>query len=472
MDAIIQGVTQSAISQKLSETEHNAKRFINDLSDNAPYRSFSKEEVTSYMGQLDAPTAQLRFRVPRHGYLNRMYLKVRVYMTAPPNSPTVDPTDDGAKPRGPEFFGGFFQSASLCIGGKCLETLFPENILFEAYKSNGPAAERVLYDMKGVHKFNSEAELGDLGFDVPRAPTGIPEQSYANFLIPLNFSLLAFHKDALDTKFLQQIDVVFNKQAIPLTQGSGSYTRASLVCKYHELHPHFKNQVRNANFSRDTSTLITNDALRLHAVPEVTQIPSTATFPAFGRYDFPIQIDAYVTDILISFRKVNPIDPDLFTSFMQPSPSKTGFLRFVLKAQGRVLLDRQHWEMDATPLNTSGHDIQDTSIAHNSRKFYGLSSDTQLKFVHDDINFPKGVLPLAGRYGNVLYRIPLALFSTDEFLSGGLNFNTLTDVRLIVEGDGLTPAVSTLDYLGLEPVVVFRHKTLTRVDGKTGAVAV
>jgi hypothetical protein len=71
-----------------------------------------------------------------------------------------------------------------------------------------------------------------------------------------------------------------------------------------------------------------------------------------------------------------------------------------------------------------------------------------------------------------MYRIPLTMFGTDEFLNGGLDMKSLKNVELIIEGQGLIfPETLTVDHNGLTPQIVIRHKTLTRIDGKTGMVS-
>jgi len=478
MDTVLQGLTQSGLVQKLSETDNHIKRFTYDTPDNAPYRSTSKEEIKSYMGDVDDVNSTVYFKIPRRGYLNRMYLKLRVLVTDGPQTTFVDPQNNGAfvKPLGPEFFSSFFDWADISIGGKVIERLYAESVLFDACKMTGPAAENALYWMKGSQR-SRELESDYFGVDAfETGPTHI--MPYIDLLVPLNFSIFNFHKDSLDTNFLQNIEVIFKKREFRLNQATG-YTRATLVCKYHEVHNHFRTQIRNANFERETSSLITTNSVKLLSVPEITQVAAVTSvpqaagdFPAYGRYEYSVQMDAFVTDILVSFRKTKVLAPLQHQAEMHPSPSDEGFVRFILKAHGHVILDKQHWELDSTIMNTSSLDVPDEAVTVNAKKFYGISNREETEFVEDDINLPHGTVTEGHRYGSVLYRIPLGLFSSDEFLSGGLNFGTLTDIRLVIEGEGLRPFSSQKDYKGLEPVIVLRTKTITRIDGKTGSVAV
>lgn len=475
MDTVLQGLTQSPLVQKLSDFEHHAKRFTYDMPDNAPYRSFHKEEVKSYMGDKDKADSDLYFKIPRRGYLNRMYLKVQMVHAFPPLSGFVDPDnpdDFNFKPMGPEFFASWLQNVKISIGGKTIETLHAQTILFEVFKNIGSSKDSILHDMRGRYSNTPHDDLGDEGFDYYRPTPGIYLPNYVTFLIPLPFSLFNFHKDALDTNFLQPIEVVLKKQILRAGQHSTDYTRVSLVCKYHTFHNHFRNQIRNANFEREATSIITSNSHMLHAIPTITQVPAVpAVFSAFGRYQYSVQLDEFVSDILISFRKTNVDDYDNYTGEMQPVPSTSGFVRFILKAHDQIIFDKHHWEMDSIDLNASSNDIQDRCMTADSMTYYGLPWDKN-SFIKDSICLPRGLLSQHGGVANVLYRIPLSLFSTDEFLSGGLNFGTLADVQLIIEGEPLLPEGTVFDRRGMEPQIIFRTKNMTRIDSKTGSVAV
>ena len=129
MDTTIQSLTQSAIIQSLGvNQEHSVKRFTHDIHDNAPYRSFSKSTTTPYVGS-DRAESTLRFRVERKGYLNKIALRAVVHY-----SHASDKTFKTGKAPGPEFFASFFTSASIYIGGNLIETLYPESILFKAWR--------------------------------------------------------------------------------------------------------------------------------------------------------------------------------------------------------------------------------------------------------------------------------------------------------------------------------------------------
>lgn len=632
MDYCIQSQLQSPLIQKLSEVPNNLKRFTGDIPDNAPFRSLEKAVVSPFMGDMDNPDATLNFRVPRLGYLNRMWLKVRLYMPQTPLRTHVDPdaiTEE--KPRGAEFFASFFESATLLVGGRVLETLFPENILYEVYKHTGPGADAVLYGLKGMHSDYSEDEMGELGFDayVDGGAANLPK--YANFMIPLNFSVCNFHKDALDTGFLQDIQIEFKKHAIRGMQHgeTGSYTRVSLVCKYHNFHPHFKNQVRNANFQKEPSTLITNQNINFKQTPEIEEIPEViglgpinkvsyqsateaeyrvslvndddletgsrirmwhhiplsgeSVFPllegdftvikdgskwllqdtnfvpnqypvkqifssetyvpgavhfayfqdsgnpletgdtitlqnwysgtnangtwtvtkhsasqytldgsvhgtyeqpdwkwqeiliseeAKSTYTYSLDLDKFVTDILITFRKKDVTTPNAFVGDVQPTPSSKGSARFILKANDRVLYDKQHYEMGLHGMSGYSTDVQDMTRTDQNKRFFGLGDSPHTEFIRGQPHLPVEYGMSSHRNGDVMYRIPLSYISTDEFQSGGLDLTSLVNVKLIIEAEGLQSELTASDRKGLEPSIVLRCRSITRVDGRTGAMYV
>jgi hypothetical protein len=488
MDITIQSLTQSSIVQKLSEQEHAVKRFVHDLEDNAPYRSHSKIETPPYSGDSNKPDSTLRFRVDRRGYLNRLYIKARLFFTEQPNETGAlsNGTLPDAKPLGPEFFASWFTSASISIGGKIIETLYPENILFKAYQLKNPVAENVFRGLKGIMTDYSDVEAGEGSFDLNQ-DTGVDHPQYGNFMIPLDFSCMQFHKDALDTNFVAPIEIILRKRAVRAWQTitpAGAYTRCNLVCKYHNVHNHWRTQIRNTNFSKTTTSLITNDSYLLldsglyEAVAAVPQqvSPYIPGHDSFGRRTYKLDhLDFFATDILITFRKNDATNLDDFFGDVVRVPGPTGFVRFKLIANNRVIFEKNHWEMMRQHVNKSNLVIQDANEFAYGTKLLGQEREDDIGWAVDSIDLP----PIMQTNNNngfsfaaSLYRIPLSLFSSDEFQSGGLYLNSLTNVRLVIEGQPLILPGSTNDHRGMTPQVVVKHKKITRVDTKTGTFSV
>jgi hypothetical protein len=480
MDTVIQSLSQSAIVQKLSDTENNVKRFTHDIPDNAPYRSFDKSEVQAYTGNRTDPDATLRFKIPRRGYLNRMYLKVSCIFDRVPDGVEAD---FGERPKGPEFFASFFTSAELHVGGKHVETLYAENILYDAFRNDKGTSENQLYWMKGSDTGYDDEQLGERRFGLDYNVSTLSLPKGPNFILPLNFSLFSFYKDSPDTTFLPKMEVVFNKRRMLGYQDGPDVTEstsATLVCKYHNVLNHFKTQIRNTNYPKETATLLTSNNYLVDTLPKQTQVAAVAKqsnpyipgSPAYGKFEYKLDLDMYATDILITFRKLTLETRTHYISEVYCTPptghSNDIYLKFTLRANGRVLFERNHWEMHRED-NVSSSDIQDSPNMSQGHTWYNRA--------HTENETIAGTLYRSEadtteyRSAPCMYRIPLSLFGTDEFLNGGLDMKSLKNVELIIEGEALKPETTTKAADGLTPQIVIRHKTLTRIDGKTGAVS-
>lgn len=268
MDKIIQSLSQSPIVHALDNVEHSLKRFTNDIPDNAPYRTLHKRVLEPSSGDVNDPNSLLRFKVLRHGHLNKMYLRASLFFPFTPLKDGATPTFlDSKKTLDSSFFASFFTSASLYIGGKCVETLYPETILLKAIQASPSVRDSILYLLKGRMSDYGEEDIGDGAFDMGMPSVGTRLETHGNFLIPLDFSIFQFAKDSLDTAMLQQCYVDIRKRAVRgfQTEVPGAYTRCKLVCKYFNTEHFFKNELRNANFPKGNTTLLTMDNI---AIPQ------------------------------------------------------------------------------------------------------------------------------------------------------------------------------------------------------------
>jgi len=499
MDAVIQGLTQSAIVQKLSETEHHVKRFTKDIPDNAPFRSLSKIEINSFRGSQTDPDSTQTYRVNRNGYLNRMYLKVQIRLQNNPIVSAIRPTRAGNHHSwGAEVFGNFFDSVTLIIGGKHMETMYTENILYNAFSRKGPAKDHIMKGLRGMFRIEEE------GFgreDALGTRTNIGK--IGDFIIPLDFSMFRFFKDSIDTNFMPEIQVEFSKKRMVYLQEApgNAFTKATLVCLYHNVHNHFRTNIRNANFDKETSTLISNLNYRLREpslktiTEEVVQTDTQREFPKFATYTYDLPNDLLATDILVSFdRNGQVFNPLLYTGDMKQVPridltfpDQIGrYLRFIVRANGKVLFDKNYYEMNSSNVNNSSNEIQDFVQTEDGHRIFQAPTETEEDGYIDTTSiedkpynpgFPN--LPVHMRVGPSLYRIPFSLYGTDEFFNGGLDLTSLSNVQLIIESDSLiqdapqgsTPPSHEESVASMTPNIVIRHKKLIRIDGKTGVVS-
>jgi hypothetical protein len=479
MDTVIQGLTQSSIVQKLSETPHNVKRFTNDIPDNAPYRSTSKLVLAPYTGDRTAPESIIRFRIERSGYLNRTFLRVRFKSTTPPDSTLArTSSDDSTKPIGPSFFASFFERASLFVGGKRVETLYPESIMYKVCQSSLGVGENMLYGLKGAFR---NVGLGGnyFGEGGNSAVGNALHEKFGDFIIPLDFSFFQFFKDSSYMTFLPRIETeVVTKTVGQWQDGVGSnQTAMDLVCKYHNLHSHFKNQIRNLSHPEQTKSLILSDSYRVDTQAQVTQFDNPTPVPG-GRYASAKikldHLDFFVTDILITFRKSQELisfESDNYGSIVT-SPSSAHYTRFILRGDDRVLFDKYHYEMYDHKQNVSNLDIQDRYDDAAIGRLYDRNEEIHTRTTAGSLEYAVGGFPGVDHYSNMpMYRIPLSMFSSDEFLSGGLDLSSLTNVELIIEGEPYLPLdPDPNSRRALVAEVILRHKRILRVDGKNGVV--
>jgi hypothetical protein len=229
-----------------------------------------------------------------------------------------------------------------------------------------------------------------------------------------------------------------------------------------------------------------NDAYTLdgYVAPEETYVPVTDVLlktgeqvvtekiPEHARCTFDLNFGfGFITEILISFIKESVNDPNEFVGDIVSTPAKDGFMKFKLMVEDRIIYEKSHWEMLSEMVNVSNLDIQDVT-----KQSYGLkvfSADVDNTHIQDSVDLPPDLHDsnsLTLKHEAFMYRIPMTLFSGEEFQNGGLNISQLTNVKLIIEGTELLDEITPSDQRGLVPQVVLRRRNLNRVDGKTGSI--
>lgn len=453
MDPVIQGLTQSAIVQKLSETEHAVKRFTPDLPDNAPYRSILKRVVLPFRGSNSGPNSTnstLDFAVPRNGFLTRTYLRCVVELAEDLWVPSKPSHTKSFVPR-VNNFANFFGCAHLLIDGKIVETLYPEQIMAAASELSGGVGERVLKGLRGILSSYSPEELGEgvLDLDV------IKDDAYSHgyFTIPLEFSTFKFHKDALDVNFLGRVEIRVEKRGFTMGEVNNKSTKCELVCKYYNVHEHFRTQIRNGMHGKETQTKLVSSGYRLNVVPVKSNNNTRHEYDLTG-------LKLYVSDIFISFRARN--------RGVLRGPYFNDDFKVVLKANGRTLFEKSHYEMRQDMVGASSNYVGDEASIVQASKHFNMEEPINV-LMNDSMDLPPYRLldeePISYYEHSLgLYRIPLKHVNTDEFLSGGLDLTSLTNVELIIDGYNFEPTQGQLD-------IILNHKNMLRIDSKTGTVS-
>jgi len=454
MDPVIQGLTQSAIVQKLSETEHAVKRFTPDLPDNAPYRSLSKRVVQPFRGTnsgSNSPSSTLDFSVPRNGFLTRTYLRCVVQFAGPTPVPQAPTHTSSNLPR-VNNFANFFERAHLLIDGKIVETLYPEQIMASASELSGGEGERVLKGLRGLLTSFSPEEIGEGVLDLDAIQSFY---YYGYFTIPLDFSTFKFHKDALDVNFLGRVEIRVEKRPFRIFPSgeSNDSTKCELVCKYYNVHEHFRTQIRNGMHGKETQTKLMSSGYRVNTLPVTSNSNTHHVYDLTG-------LKLYVSDIFISFRAANR---ELLTG-----PNFNEDFKLTLQANGRTLFEKNHYEMREDMVGASSNYAGDEVSIVQASKHFNMDNTIQV-LVNDGMDLPPSRLLDRGdisyyEHSLGMYRIPLKHVNTDEFLSGGLDLTSLTNVELIIDGYDFGAGAGQLD-------IVLNHKNMLRIDSKTGTVS-
>lgn len=464
MDGIIQGLTQSAIVQNLSEKEHNLKRFTHDIPDNSPFRSIQKVEVPSYVGTGSALNETFRYRIPRRGYLNRMWLKCRIINNGHVNA---------FHGRGITRFGDFFGSISLFVGGKRIETLYPESIAYNVMTySSGSCQKNIIRAMAGLESNGNGDDFSrNLSFGYARKQFTFGSGGI-DFIIPLDFSIIRHFKDSLDTNFIQNMEIEFKIQ-------ESEYQRldfkSRLVCKYHNLHNVFRTNVRNANHSKETTSKLITRSLRVESTPKFEKLSELSVHTHKPhRYTYTLPNIDDITEILVSFHRSAGAQTALFGGKYMSGPNVKHQMRFRLLVNDKVIVDKAHWELlesnVAAHSNSLGDKLDVSKALSNSGDpveqdfFLRLSDGESRNYTHTH---------RIDEYGSWLYVIPFSMFGSDEFYNGSLNAKSLGNVTLEIISEDFSdePALTDFDVHSI-PKVVLRHASLARIDNKTGLIDV
>jgi hypothetical protein len=461
MDNIIQAQIQSGIIQQLSENEHNISRFIKDIPDNAPIRSFQRSEVTPYVGSVDAPKDQTyRFRVPRKGYLNRMWLKVRVDSTTMESYAGI--------PLGILRFGNFFESASLFIGGKRVETLYPESIAYNAMTHQGVCGKNVLQGLAGLEKGGYNVEPG---FEFGKSNTVHSGTDYGkDYVIPLEFSIMRFFKDSLDTNFMKNVEVEFRKREILGNDNTKCYV--SLVCKHHNVLNHFHTNIRNANHSKESTSKIVTRSIRVVDTP-ATEYVTVADGTSERKFTFNIPDVGDLTEILISFNKRQEAISGSATGQYTFGHYLTQGFQVVLKSNNNVLVKKSGWELMGEVYDAHSNNIQDKVDPNMAAISFGAPTDIGSIYAPESGEDAKVTGFFLDNVKNPwMYVIPFKLFGTDEFYNGALNTKSLPNLTLEIQSRSFVVDNPSLFEFNIEPLVTLRHQAIARIENKTGEVFV
>jgi hypothetical protein len=468
MDPIIQSQIQSPLVRTLQSIPTNSNNFVHGIPDNTP--PFSKHQVklkphNTLPGDLNGT---FKFNIPQNGHLNRVYLRYRQFghKEVTNNSVTNHRTDT------PFSFGEAIEWIQLRTHNNVIQTIHASSIPFEvaSISKTETTTKQILQGLVGyvsVDSTNTDI-LPVPTMNVPTFNSSTTQISddvslaAKDYLIPIPFSSTYYLKDNLQTRLMEDLEVVVKMRpgvTQVLTAGGTSATPFSRTDE-HELelsvdfinyHENVEEVIRNENFKPDIpAALLQSDNLLYKATFDSTK--EAGTFGTQHLYTADLNTDALVSDIFIA-SKVFPSSRayERYESFNNVA------YYFELVSGGNVILSGLKGEFDG---------IESVNYSTVTRQ-------------HQN----EGVLPL--RYTKAGTHIRLALNNTDEYFDGGISFQSLVTPQLriyltystavnpsfaIDEGAAETGSLN-VNPSQVEFDVVLKRKVMLRIDGNTGKIS-
>lgn len=514
MDPWINSLVQSPLVRSLNTVPSRMSSFAYGVRDNVPPFSFVKEIVdkndSTSLAWSHSPNdlqgetrPQFTFDIPESGLLDRMYVRVRMY--APwlvvNNATVVSRTPLEAAGNADEIFnkrhltamsssmnfGCIFESAVLTtLSNKTIETLYPASIAAQVQKM--PEAQRKFWQ-QCLNGFAAGPRASDTNpgsaatalvtpftqlydpymqlFNNTTAVTTVDHQNmFADFLIPLPFSLLNQLKDNLQTRFVDDLKVTLNLRDDPyLTQVKAGVAnsvvtgykgfKASLVCVFHNFHDVIENSIRDQNFKRGfPASVYCHD----HKTENSTSVSGRKlTVRLTNRH--------LTSEILLLLRQNKDAQRPRYT--VEKGLGNVGPYEFVLYGSGRPIWRAYSWELN-------GPDVADYQLADGHAYGEDLSRPVRESVVESPIHTPGGLTANHQLCSRVtvgfqdLYAIRFGFQANDNFYTGGLALQTISNPYLEITSLGADATPWESDKFTMD--VVLKTCQMLRIDSDTGVI--
>lgn len=518
MDPWINSLVQSPLVRSLNTVPSRMSSFAFGVRDNVPPFSFAKEVVNSVSGDAwDTTSLQptmagakdMDFRIPQSGLLDRVYLRVRMYNKYTARAEDVVsklPFDQAivagsgvdtvqrrtlnkryrdARSSSVNFANIISQIDLKTAANKPVETLYPAAIAAAVQKL--PPAQRLFW-MQSLNGFAAGfqtsagstlvspftylwnpfyeccTEVGTTLVAVG-ASSAYENHLFADFLIPLPFSLMHQLKDNLQTRFVDDltISVKFKQDAqLAVVQGSSTLGnfgfKSSLVCIYHNFHDVIENSIRDQNFKRGFPASIYSHNYKLET--------GSAISGKLLRVNLTNK--NLVSEILCLFRYSSSTTVPLYS--LPPDDGSVGPFLFTLYGSGRQIWQAYSWEL--TGPDTADYQLAEAhaygeDLSHPEREL--VVSSGVVPPLDDNSVATAAILDRITLGFPHLYALRFGFQSNDNFYTGGLALQTLSSPYLTIEnlgtGDIFTHATSpgTFD-------VVVKTCQMIRIDSDTGVI--
>lgn len=468
MDVQIQSQIQSPLVRTLQSIPTNSANFVHGIPDNTPPFSRTSVKVQASTGDPDKASDLHVFKVPQNGHLNRAYLRYRMYGHATTVGGAVVATDND----NPFSFGEGIEWVQMRTHNNVIQTIPASAIPFEvaSISSSDQMLKNNLQGLAGYFgtQYSGAALQIPPNFNRPtfNAVEGTSddiENRVKDYLIPLPFSTMFYLKDNLETRLMEDLEIVVKTRLSPIQYETGQTREVALPIEdrheleltldYIQFHGNVEEVIRNENFKPDVPAALLQSDYEVHKAI----YSSSETSGSLGTrviYKAPLNTDGLITDIFV-VPKVHPsnLGYERYSRF-----EVTGF-HFELFSGGISIMSGFKAEYDG---------IESLQYSTVTRQYQN-----------------EGVLPL--RWSRCGTRIRLALNNTDEYFDGGISFQSLVAPELVISavyntanpynfavdiGAGKSETTNLNDDPGLlEFDVVLKRKNLLRIDGNTGKIS-
>lgn len=464
-DVVIQSQLQSPLVRTLQNIPTNSTHLYHGIPDNTPPNSKHKVIVNKHRGDIRDLNGEQAFKIPQNGHLSRLYFTYRMIGHIDGGDATVatDPDNPCSIADSIEYF-------ELRTHNNVIERVYASSIPFlnSSIATSEQSLSTLLIGTAGYIALDSTKQL----FPVPNYSRALvtlddlteedgDEIQAKDYIINVPFSSLFYLKDNLQTRMMEDMEVVVKLKTGPSQSAVNPGTfkfedddthQLQMHCSFINFHENVENTIRNENYKANVpASLLQNDQLRFKAKFVPGSQKTLSARQMVSTYSVDLTNDRVVTDIFIV-----PKVHDTNRTYDRVAGLGTMGEHFTLSAGGVVLKSGSKVEFDGIE---------------------ALNYSTVTRQYQNEGTFP----PRWVRCGS---HIRLALNNTDEYLDGGVSFASLSNPKLDIQvyhdvgtnnGFRVDEIGAVTKYLDPDPEVlefdvILKYKVLLRIDGNTGKI--
>jgi hypothetical protein len=494
--------------------------FAYGVRDNVPPFSFTKEIVDKNDSTSVAwsPTGnnlagegpyKFDFHIPESGLLDRAYLRVRMYSpwlqaaaggAALSREPVAKAANAAAQyvkqhvnsQSSSYNFASILDSVEFTtLSNKTIQTLYPSAIAAEVQKMpsaqrefwyqclNGFAAGPVATDTLPSSDVGLLAPFTQLydpymeRLSTAASVTEVDHQNmFADYLIPLPFSLMDQLKDNLQTRFVDDLRIIVNfkkdaimQRTLPAVANTTVVTghagfKASLVCVFHNFHDVIENSIRDQNFKRGFPASVYSHNYKREDSKTVSGKKLTVR----------LTHRMLTSEIICALQyqaTAGLIHP---TTALPPNDGMIGPFEFILYGSGRQLWRAYSWEL-------SGPDVADYELADAhaygedlAKPVVGRVVNAPIAAAGTDYTINSRILSRVTMGFPHVYSLRFGFQAHDNFYTGGLALQTISNpyLEIINLGNEAQPWADGANKFDM--TVVTKTCQMLRIDSDTGVI--